>query len=67
MVVYYYSKVFKGRIFLYYMAKREIKVYECQCERCKHKWVTRSEGLPIVCPRCKSPYWDKPLNKNKKK
>ncbi len=45
------------------MAKKEIKVYECQCERCQHKWITRSEELPIVCPNCKSPYWNKPKNK----
>ncbi len=66
MVIYYYSKVFKERIIISYM-KKEIKVYECQCERCGHKWITRSDELPIVCPKCKSPYWDKPLNKTKKK
>ena len=42
--------------------KKEIKVYGCKCERCGHKWITRSEEIPIVCPKCKSPYWDKPLN-----
>lgn len=49
------------------MAKKEIKVYECQCERCGHKWITRSEELPIVCPNCKSPYWNKPKQENKEK
>ena len=63
MVVYYYSKVFKGINLLFNMAKKEIKVYECKCERCKHEWITRSEETPIVCPKCKSPYWNKPLNK----
>ena len=67
MVVYYYSKVFKGYIILSLMAKKEIKVYECQCERCEHKWITRSEELPIVCPNCKSPYWNKPRNTENKK
>lgn len=43
------------------MAKKEIKVYECECERCKHRWITRSEESPVVCPKCKSPYWNKPL------
>ena len=47
--------------------KKEIKVYECKCERCKHEWITMTEELPVVCPKCKSPYWDKPLNKEKKK
>lgn len=46
------------------MSKKEAKVYDCKCERCKHKWITRSNEVPIVCPRCKSPYWNKPL-KNK--
>jgi hypothetical protein len=22
--------------------------------------------MPVVCPSCKFPYWDKPLNKEKK-
>jgi len=47
------------------MGKKEIKVYECKCERCEHEWITRTEELPIVCPKCKSPYWDKPLNNKK--
>jgi len=65
MVVYYYSKVFKERV-IYFNMKKEIKVYECKCERCKHEWITRTEDVPVVCPKCKSPYWDKPLNKEKK-
>ena len=30
------------------------------CERCSHKWVSRqnSRDIPIVCPKCKSPYWN---------
>jgi len=32
---------------------------ECMCERCSHKWVTRNDTLPTVCPKCKSPYWNK--------
>jgi predicted Zn-ribbon and HTH transcriptional regulator len=33
-----------------------------KCERCGHEWVPRSkvEESPTICPRCKSPYWDKP-------
>ena len=41
-----------------------------KCERCSHKWAPRTEEHPRVCPKCKSPYWDKPrstsLLKNKK-
>ncbi len=49
------------------MAKKETKVYESKCERCRHSWITRTGETPIVCPKCKSPYWDKPLTKGKKK
>jgi hypothetical protein len=29
------------------------------CERCKHKWFPRRKSKPVICPKCKSPYWDK--------
>jgi len=36
----------------------EPKPYEC---RCGHKWYPRWVGeRPRVCPKCKSPNWDKP-------
>ena len=41
-----------------------------KCFRCEHKWIPREEERPAVCPRCKSPYWDKPktkFNKDEKK
>jgi rubrerythrin len=28
-----------------------------RCNRCTHEWSPRSEDMPKVCPRCKSPYW----------
>ena len=30
------------------------------CNRCEHKWTSRnnSKDLPVVCPLCKSPYWN---------
>ena len=31
-----------------------------KCLRCDHEWVPRKEGKPIKCPKCQSPYWDKP-------
>jgi predicted Zn-ribbon and HTH transcriptional regulator len=58
-------KYLKYEIYYITMSKKEIKVYECKCERCGHEWITRSEEAPIVCPKCKSPYWDKPLNNKK--
>lgn len=32
-----------------------------RCERCDHEWVPREKDeTPRVCPKCKSPYWDRP-------
>jgi len=28
------------------------------CKRCGHKWLPRQKEIRI-CPKCKSPYWDK--------
>lgn len=46
------------------MAVVQKLVWVFQCERCQHEWIPRkpwSEGepLPTVCPKCKSPYWNK--------
>jgi len=60
-------KYLKCEVYQIIMGKKEIKVYECKCERCGHEWITRTEEAPIVCPKCKSPYWDKPINKNNRK
>jgi DNA-directed RNA polymerase subunit RPC12/RpoP len=38
----------------------ELLVKAFKCERCGHVWVPQSEERPRVCPKCKSPYWDKP-------
>jgi len=31
----------------------------CRC-RCGHEWLSRDGERPHVCPKCKSPRWDKP-------
>ena len=33
-----------------------------KCERCGHTWLPRSKigENPTICPKCKSPYWNKP-------
>ena len=31
----------------------------CVCDRCGHKWTTRGERPPKVCPRCKKTDWNK--------
>ncbi len=47
------------------MAVFQKLVWSFRCERCAHEWIPKkpwSEGdaLPMVCPSCKSPYWNKP-------
>jgi uncharacterized CHY-type Zn-finger protein len=44
----------------------KIKIEGYICERCKHQWVARGIEEPRVCPRCKSPYWDRPRRIKKK-
>lgn len=43
-----------------------ISISGFMCERCGHKWISRenSNHFPLVCPKCKSPYWNTP-RKNK--
>ncbi len=36
-----------------------ITAYQCRC-RCGHTWVSKAEERPRVCPKCKSPNWDRP-------
>ncbi|GAG32613.1 unnamed protein product [marine sediment metagenome] len=30
------------------------------CKRCRHSWTQRTLEKPTICPKCKSPYWNKP-------
>jgi len=41
------------------MGRVIIKVRGYKCERCGHKWAPRSKKKPIICPKCKSPYWNR--------
>jgi hypothetical protein len=44
------------------MGRVPITVMGFRCERCEYEWIPRSasdEG-PATCPRCKSPYWNRP-------
>ena len=36
-----------------------------KCLRCGHAWIQRKEK-PKQCPKCKSPYWNKPRKKEVK-
>lgn len=31
-----------------------------KCSRCGHTWIPRQPKNPKVCPKCTSPYWNKP-------
>ena len=43
------------------MARVPITVMGNRCERCAHEWIPRDSGQERrVCPKCKSPYWDRP-------
>ncbi len=43
------------------MAKVTLTVEGYRCERCAHEWIPRDKGQePVICPKCKSPYWNKP-------
>jgi len=42
----------------------KIKITKLECKRCGHKWVPKKEEIRI-CPKCKSPYWDKEKNAKK--
>ena len=49
-------------------SKEYDKYFKNECLRCGHTWVAKPKldkgkvkiGYPIVCPKCKSPYWDMP-------
>ena len=46
------------------MGRVPITVMGYHCERCTHEWIPKSQKKePNVCPKCKSPYWDKPRRK----
>ena len=40
---------------------------ELKCTRCGHVWYPRQPQNPEVCPKCKSPYWNKPRKERAKK
>jgi DNA-directed RNA polymerase subunit RPC12/RpoP len=43
------------------MARVPITVMGYRCERCDYEWIPRDpEQESRVCPKCKSPYWNKP-------
>lgn len=39
-----------------------INITKLTCKRCGHKWCPR-KGEVMLCPHCKSPYWNKTKSK----
>jgi DNA-directed RNA polymerase subunit RPC12/RpoP len=60
------GKFYKLQPLVEYMSERQVSVTMYKCERCKHEWIPRNEEKPTICPKCKSPYWDKPRKSKKK-
>ena len=50
------------------MADIEITVKGHKCERCGHEWISKSKKrkVPILCPKCKSAYWNIPKKQQEK-
>jgi predicted Zn-ribbon and HTH transcriptional regulator len=51
------------------MVLTTLKLKGYRCTRCGHEWVPRKNRAtePRVCPRCKSPYWNRPRKLKKSK
>ena len=44
----------------------DIMIKGFRCTRCDHEWVPhRTTVRPTLCPKCKSPYWDKSRQERK--
>jgi len=39
---------------------KPIELPNLKCLRCQHEWIPNRPFEPKVCPKCKSPYWNKP-------
>lgn len=44
------------------MMGKKVKVQEL-CLRCDHYWFPARDEKPLVCPHCKTPYWNIPRRK----
>ncbi len=44
------------------MAEQNIDIPTLKCLRCNppHEWHPRSNRMPLRCPKCGSPYWNRP-------
>ena len=44
----------------------KIKLPTLECTRCSYSWHPKQEKLPVRCPACGSPYWNKERKKDVK-
>jgi predicted Zn-ribbon and HTH transcriptional regulator len=33
------------------------------CKRCGHEWIPRTDRKPSTCPKCRSAYWDREIER----
>ena len=38
---------------------KEGTIEKKKCIRCGHTWFPRKEQMPVICPKCFSPYWNR--------
>lgn len=52
----------------YHLTMSKVPLMGYRCQRCGHEWLPRknSKNEPKVCPKCKSPYWNRPRISKKK-
>ena len=48
--------------FVLYFISMKIELQKLLCKRCGYKWTPRKTEIRI-CPKCKSPYWDRERKK----
>jgi predicted Zn-ribbon and HTH transcriptional regulator len=50
-----------------YRVGMKVTVEGWKCQRCGHVWIPHEKDFkPRGCPKCKSPYWDRPRQNPKR-
>lgn len=49
----------KATVIKFKGTERGVVIGKNICTRCNHSWTQRTFDIPTVCPKCKSPYWNK--------
>lgn len=45
--------------------REKTHVVKYKCFRCNHIWNPKAKnGKPVLCPRCKARFWDKPSKRS---